>query len=193
MSLFGGEALAGGLMDLAGSSLQNLFNKKEATKARNYATEMSNTAHQREVADLRAAGLNPLLSVRGSGASTPSGPSVVSADMSSVGSRMANTALAVKLNKAQVDLVESQALQSIAQARLANKQGVKLDSDIASNVLAQESQSLANIVQAANLKSQLTKAEFASQNEMLMKIERFNETLGRILGSGNSARSLLTP
>lgn len=65
---------AGGKMQVEGQQQANIMNAEEAKKQRDWQEYMSNTAHQREMNDLRTAGLNPILTATGgSGAGTPSG------------------------------------------------------------------------------------------------------------------------
>lgn len=47
------------------NALAMQFNAQEAAKSRSWQEYMSNTAHQREIRDLKAAGLNPVLSAMG--------------------------------------------------------------------------------------------------------------------------------
>lgn len=65
---------------------QNQFNAEEAEKARSFEKEMSDTAYQRQVADMQAAGVNPALAMGGSssGASTPSGQAASASSVSGI-------------------------------------------------------------------------------------------------------------
>ena len=66
-----GKAL-GGLFGLGSSAVSSAMNVREAEKMRRFQREMSNTQVQRRMADLRKAGINPILAGT-DGASSPSG------------------------------------------------------------------------------------------------------------------------
>lgn len=65
---------------------QREFAAEEAEKQRAWETEMSNTAHQREVQDMMEAGINPALSAMGGmGSTTPTGAAATSGASASTG------------------------------------------------------------------------------------------------------------
>lgn len=86
----------------------NAWSAEQAQKAMDYQTEMSNTAHQREVADLKAAGLNPVLSAGGSGATTGSGMAA-SASNENVSALYGLAKQAIEANMKQADAMANTA------------------------------------------------------------------------------------
>ena len=107
-------AMTGGA-NLIGGERANRENRAIATQNRDFQYQMSNTAHQREVTDLRLAGLNPILSAKLGGASTPPG---ASATMSNTLGPATNSAMsAVRLRQ---DLENLKATNALIHAQIGN-------------------------------------------------------------------------
>lgn len=109
------DGLVSGIIDFIGGERRNEKQEELAQNQMDFQERMSSTAHQREVKDLLAAGLNPMLSGKYGGSSTPPG---AQATVENTMGRGVATALQAAINKATIENLTAQTAKTLQDTKV---------------------------------------------------------------------------
>lgn len=123
-SFIGGvvSAVAGGLLGNKGQKDSNAASAASIQKQMDFQERMSNTSYQRGMADMKKAGLNPMLAMHQGGASVPNGSSM---EFKSEMAPLANSAKNLAANVAQIENVKANTAKAEAESDLASAQAAE--------------------------------------------------------------------
>lgn len=177
-NLFGGSGGGAGdaIVDFGMGLYNDYRGRKSAQKAYERSLHMSNTSHQREVADLIAAGLNPVLSAQGNGAATVSVP-MNNREMKKTANIGANY-LAAQTVKNQNALLEAQKAQAMSNVET-NNANAELTS---AKAVAQKAQNVFEVGKSDFFKGLPEGAKYDLVNAMLYP----NSAMGQLRGLASS-------
>lgn len=184
----------GGLFQSSAQDRANEANRQMAYENRMWQQEMSSTAYQRAATDMKAAGLNPIMSVNP--ASSPSGS--VSQDQAANPLQGVGPGLAQGMNSA-MNIMQTEADVKSKSAQAALNQA-SIATEAAKQQQATASAKQANAT-AAQLEAELPgKAERAKLNKEQSKIDlnmlEYDNVMNRVqqgVGIGASAADMINP